>query len=98
MPPQRQNPDARLALGRHTITGVVILGAGSHGRDVECLMSNEVRFLDDNNAKFFPTHYPLPDGWLYLIGVWDPHVRASLDRPDDQAAVIQSPSAQVGTT
>lgn len=78
------------------MTGVVILGAGSHGRDLECLLTNEVRFLDDADPVYFPTHYPLPEGWLYAIGVWDPKVRASLDRPDDEAAFIQSSSATVG--
>ena len=61
---------------------VPILGAGSHGIDVAALVrgqGGEVEFYDDDPRLGYPPCSEAPDDG-FLIGVYDPTVRAHLDR------------------
>ncbi len=76
---------------------VVILGNGGHGRDVEAVALEcgaFTSYFDDEKGE--ACNSPIRPGQTYTIGVWEPAVRASLDRPSDPAALLISPSARIG--
>lgn len=76
---------------------VVILGQGGHGRDVEAVAlacGAFTSYFDDEKGE--PCNTPIRPGQTYTIGVWNPHVRASLDRREDPAASLIHPSAHIG--
>jgi acetyltransferase-like isoleucine patch superfamily enzyme len=77
----------------------VILGAGGHGRDLAAIVDacphlNLAGYHDDR-IPMLPECSDRIDGG-YLIGVWDPHVRAELDRSDVEPVVAIHPTAFVG--
>jgi len=83
---------------------VVIYGAGGHGRDlrdvVDCCPGLVFRGFLDDNADFYPGGDRLDDlipaGYLYLLGVNDPHTRRSLDRDGAEATAVHA-TATVAT-
>lgn len=76
---------------------VVILGNGGHGRDVEAIAlecAMFTRYLDDEKGE--PCNSPIAPNEAYIIGVWDPEVRSTLDRPGEDSVTLVHPSARIG--
>ena len=77
----------------------VILGAGGHGRDIgaivdACAHLNLAGYHDDKIPALPECGDDLEAS--YLIGVWDPFVRAELDRHDVEPVTAVHPTAFIG--
>lgn len=82
---------------------VTILGAGSHGRDIECIAIDcgwFVEYLDDDPAKGFEPCSTLKSGERFVIGAWEPRARYRMWRDvpfsKEPAATLIHPAARIG--
>lgn len=78
-----------------------VLGAGSHGRDIECIAidcGEFVRFADDDPTKGYPAIAEATGHGV--IGVWEPRARARIHESLDMERVgftkLIHPAARVG--
>lgn len=91
---------------------VTILGAGSHGRDIECIAIDcgwFVEFRDDDPAKGFEPCSALKPDERFVVGAWEPRLRLHmwdqtpdysgdryLVRPERNGVTLIHPAARVG--
>lgn len=80
---------------------VTILGAGSHGRDIECIAIDcgwFVEFRDDDPAKDVGPISELPKEAVWVIGAWEPRLRERIWENvfSIHAATLIHPAARVG--
>lgn len=82
---------------------VTILGAGSHGRDIECIAIDcgwFVEYLDDDPAKGYDRIYEFDNSTRFTIGAWEPRSRSKIwDRLNHykaQPATLIHPAARIG--
>ena len=82
---------------------VTILGAGSHGRDIECIAIDcgwFTEFADDDPEKADKRIYELDFTNPFVVGVWEPRTRlklwSRLNHYKAQPATLIHPAARIG--
>ena len=78
---------------------VTILGAGSHGRDIECIAIDcgwFVEYRDDDPAKGVQSLDWVDGNTRWVVGAWEPRLRRRMAIERGKPATLIHPAARVG--